>query len=336
MDSLTQLTLGAAVGQAVLGHRLGRKAALIGAIAGTMPDLDALFLSHLDVIARMSAHRGFSHSLLFCLLAPLPLSWLCRTIHTKMHQHGKKTRTLAATAIGIHRWYLFWCLAFLTHTILDCFTSWGTQLFWPHPYRVALHSIFIIDPFYTIPLLIGVMASLYTKTRRPVCLALLISSLYLLSTLAVQHHVKQQVEKAISADAGNVIVRPTPFNALIWTATAHKDGIFLSTHYSLLDKEPPKNIQITPDNHSLIEPYKDRKQVKILLDFTQHFYSISEGANNTLIIHDERFGKMGGWDNGTSQYVFGYQFDPEKNTLTRISIQHGNIRQLLKRLWKRI
>ena len=42
MDSVTQIVLGAAVGQAVLGSKVGNKALLYGAVAGTIPDLDVV------------------------------------------------------------------------------------------------------------------------------------------------------------------------------------------------------------------------------------------------------------------------------------------------------
>ena len=69
MDSLTQIVLGAAVGEAVLGRKVGNKAMLYGAIAGTIPDLDT-FASHFtDVVTATEIHRGFSHSIVFSILA---------------------------------------------------------------------------------------------------------------------------------------------------------------------------------------------------------------------------------------------------------------------------
>ena len=44
-------------------------------------------------------------------------------------------------------------LAIITHPILDAQTTWGTQLFWPFEWRVAVENIFIIDPIYTLPFL---------------------------------------------------------------------------------------------------------------------------------------------------------------------------------------
>ncbi|NBW94975.1 MAG: metal-dependent hydrolase, partial [Bacteroidetes bacterium] len=42
MDSLTQIALGAAVGEATVGRKAGKKGALWGAALGTLPDLDVV------------------------------------------------------------------------------------------------------------------------------------------------------------------------------------------------------------------------------------------------------------------------------------------------------
>ncbi len=68
MDSLTQIALGAAVGEAVLGKKVGNKAVLWGAVAATIPDLDVIPGSFMDAVAGLDFHRGLSHSILFCLI----------------------------------------------------------------------------------------------------------------------------------------------------------------------------------------------------------------------------------------------------------------------------
>ena len=56
MDSITQIVLGAACGEAVLGKKIGNRALLFGAIGGTIPDLDVfvgkwLFNNEIDAMA---------------------------------------------------------------------------------------------------------------------------------------------------------------------------------------------------------------------------------------------------------------------------------------------
>ncbi|MBL7985752.1 MAG: metal-dependent hydrolase, partial [Flavobacteriales bacterium] len=72
MDSLTQIVLGAAAGEVVLGRKIGNKAILWGAIAGTIPDLDVLARSLYDPLRANELHRGITHSLFFSMvMAPI-------------------------------------------------------------------------------------------------------------------------------------------------------------------------------------------------------------------------------------------------------------------------
>ena len=89
MDSLTQVALGSAVGYAVLGNKVGRKAVLWGAILGTLPDLD-VFLPYGGSVEAFTYHRGFSHSFFVHLLISPLIVWLILKIHTGMQAY--KTR----------------------------------------------------------------------------------------------------------------------------------------------------------------------------------------------------------------------------------------------------
>jgi inner membrane protein len=136
MDSLTQIILGAAVGEAVLGRKIGNKAMLYGAIAGTIPDLDIISSYFTDTVTALEIHRGFTHSVFFsALFAPI-FGWLVSN-----YEKYKNFKNWT--------WLFFWCL--ITHPILDAHTTWGTQLFWPLDSRLAFRTIFVIDPFYTVP-----------------------------------------------------------------------------------------------------------------------------------------------------------------------------------------
>ena len=168
MDSISQAALGAAVGVATMGRRTALwKAALIGAIGGTLPDLD-VFIDHGDPVRNMTLHRAQSHSLLYlALLSPL-LAWLCARLCSQ-RQHWQ-------------RWLLAIWLILTTHVLLDLMTVYGTQLLIPFtdfPYAVG--SIFIIDPLYTVPLLIG-LAGAFLWRRRALTMnaaGLLLSTAYL-------------------------------------------------------------------------------------------------------------------------------------------------------------
>jgi len=183
MDSLSQAVLGASVGGVVMGRTLGRSALLGGALLGTLPDLDVL-IDYGDAVANFTEHRGFSHSLLVLLPASLLLAWLLQRWRP---------------AISLWRWWAFTGLCLLTHPLLDAFTTYGTRLFWPLGDPVAISSIFIIDPLYTLPLLVAVIVAL---VRPPAMTALVtgltLSSLYLCWSLVAQQWMTQRVMPALA------------------------------------------------------------------------------------------------------------------------------------------
>ena len=142
MDSLTQIVLGASVAEAALGKKIGNKAIFLGAIAGTIPDLDIVMRFFVDDLTASVMHRGFSHSLIFPFIVAPILGVLAKKIYSNLED------------VSQFDWNKMFFLALLTHPLLDAQTTWGTQLFWPFHWRVAIENIFIIDPIYTLPFLI--------------------------------------------------------------------------------------------------------------------------------------------------------------------------------------
>jgi len=74
MDSITHAILGASIAEFLGGKRYGNKAALIGAIVVTIPDLDVFIGNWLysDPIQAELFHRGAMHSVLFTIvMAPI-------------------------------------------------------------------------------------------------------------------------------------------------------------------------------------------------------------------------------------------------------------------------
>ncbi len=217
MDSLSQAVLGASVGGAVLARPLGRRALLGGALLGTLPDLDVL-IDYGDAVANFTEHRGFSHSLLVLLPVSLLLAWLLQRWRP---------------AISLWRWWAFTGLCLLTHPLLDAFTTYGTRLFWPLGDPVAISSIFIIDPLYTLPLLVAVIVAL---ARPPAMTALAtgltLSSLYLCWSLVAQQWMTQRVMPTLAQrglSEAPRLVQPMPFSTLLWRVTVLGAGSY--THF---------------------------------------------------------------------------------------------------------
>lgn len=233
MDSLTQATLGAAIGEAVLGKQLGRKGAVLGAIIATIPDLDVLLYVFYDSLTMLSVHRGFSHSILCCFLLSIMLALLLK-------------KTSWTKEITTQRLFAFVWLCLFTHVLLDAFTAYGTQLFLPFSNeRFGFDSINVVDPFYTVPMLIGLFCTLFLFKNKPSkthynTAGLIISTSYLLATLAIKNHVNHQFEiefknKNIAYNA--LLTMPVGIGGNNWYAVAKQEkGLYLCK-YSVLKNE---------------------------------------------------------------------------------------------------
>ena len=130
MDTVTQIALGAAVGEATLGRKVGWRAPLWGGVCGLLPDLDVLW-PFADAVSAFTWHRGYSHSIAVLVLATPVVAWAAVRIHSGTRQFRRG-------------WLLLAFLALLTHPLLDCFTVYGTQVLLPFSdLPVAWSTVFI-------------------------------------------------------------------------------------------------------------------------------------------------------------------------------------------------
>ena len=306
MDSITQIVLGAAVGEAVLGKKVGNKALLWGAIAGTIPDLDVFIKYFTDPITTTELHRGFSHSLVFSVLMAPILGWLVCKLHRKKNEATFKNWS----------WLFFWCL--VTHPILDAHTTWGTQFFWPFDYRLAFKNIFVADPLYTVPFLILTTAVLFfkrtnPKRRRINNLGLIISTSYMALTFVFKGIAHAKFINAMEAQEIAYVEmdsKPTPLNTILWNSQVETENGYTIAYYSLFDTKPIAFSKEVPKNHHLLEPYKNQKVVQQLIKISVGWYFVEE-IDGQLIFTDIRFGQMGFDQN--SPYVFRYKLDVDEN-----------------------
>ena len=329
MDSLTQIVLGAAVGEAVLGRKIGNKAMLYGAIAGTIPDLDVLASFFTDTVSALEIHRGFTHSIFFSVLfAPI-----FAFIVTKYETYK-----------NFKNWTLLFFWAFITHPILDAQTTWGTQLFWPLDIRLAFKNIFVVDPLYTIPFLVFLILAMRQKKasekrRLYNNLGLFISSLYLVVSLILkgvsyQKFTKELAEQNISYKT--IKTKPTPLNTLLWTANIETEKSYLIGNSSFLDQHP---IQFSeyPKAHYLLGDIAKHPKIKRMIAISKGWYTINK-KNNNLYFNDLRFGVFSMQANATN-FVFKYKIVVDANG-TPFFIEEPKEKmdgkKLLLDLWKRI
>jgi inner membrane protein len=333
MDSLTQIVLGASVGEAVCGKKAGNKALLWGAIAGTIPDLDVLASPFLDLVGELYYHRSITHSILFAFLASPIFGWMVKRIDKK----GEAS---------FYDWTWLFFLGFTTHVLLDCFTTWGTKVFYPFSdYAVSFHNIFVIDPLYTIPFLICTVVLMFyhrKDQRRSYWnyTGIVISSAYMLLTLINKQIVNSVMVENLNDQKKSYLrysTKPTPFNAILWSGTAETDSGYFIGYYSFFDKDKKVDFAYFPKNHHLLNPYWEDKKLQTLLNITEGYYTV-EDRGDSLLINDLRFGQLDGWGKGEEGFAFVYIVQPGKGSLSFSQVPNDTkkARALLGDLWKRI
>lgn len=327
MDSLTQVVLGAGIAGAIAprGHR--RKALLIGAALGTLPDLDVL-IDYGDAVDNFTRHRGFSHSLLVLTPFALLLWWIL-----------KKTWRPVREAPG--RWLAVVVLALVTHPLLDAHTAYGTQLLWPlQTPPVSWATIFIIDPLYTLPLLLGVLVMAIVPnrdwSRSLLRVTLALSCVYLAWSWAAQGIVRQDARKALAArglEEAPLFVTPAPFNTLLWRIVVMTPGGYLEGFDSLLVDEPSLGFTAFGSDDAALRAASDIPAVARLLWFSHGFVK-AEVDEGRLLISDLRMGQE-------PFYVFTHAVATQGNQhwasapteLVPFSYDRQALVQSLQRIW---
>lgn len=308
MDSLTQVVLGAAVGEAALGRKVGNKAALWGAIAGTIPDLDVLGNYFISGAAEQAHfHRGPSHSLVFSLVVAPLLGAMIARIHKK-------------EGLGMKPWAWLSFLGLVTHPLLDIFTTWGTEFFWPfYGGRIALNSVFVVDPGYTLPFLICLVIVLFMKRTNPRrrivnWIGIGWSCLYLAFSLIQKARARSAFEAEFakrSLQVEQFMTKPTPLNIFLWGAVAKTpDGYYMGYH-SLPSGEEDIHLQLYQSEPLPAEIEAD-PSVK-LLRFLSKDYFLVQKQDEGWLVSDMRYMTADMDLDGDETFIFKYfiSYSPE-------------------------
>ncbi len=294
MDSLSQFVLGAAVSALVIGPKVGaRKAALIGGVLGTLPDLDVL-IPFADPVDSFVYHRGWTHSLfVHALAAPLLGEGLVR-----LFKGLREARLLAMLTV-------FLCLS--THALLDAMTIYGTRLFWPvFPDPVGVGSVFIADPLYTLPLLAVTVWALVRSgwsraLGRGVAVALVLSTAYLGWGVVIQSQMEARAREVFAARGivpEQVLAIAGPFNTVMWKVIALEDEAYHNVYLSLVDGPDPVPVYTHPRRPDLAACVAGSDAYAKLAWFSRGFLKAEE-RDGRLVVSDLRMGM-------TPDYVFQF------------------------------
>ena len=285
MDSVTQAVLGAAIGGAIAPAGQRRKALLAGAALGTLPDLDVL-IDYGDAVENFTYHRGFSHSL-FVLPPVALLLWL--TLR----------RWWAPVRDAPLRWLAIIGLALITHPMLDAHTAYGTQLLWPlDSPPVMWATLFIIDPLFTLPMLVSVVITAAWPTKKSsgsvARAALLLSTLYLgwswmAQSIVARHTTDALAERGLSG--APVFITPTPFNTLLWRIVVLTEDGYLEGFDSLLVDDGPIDFAAYTSDRQLLLEADTVRAVSRLRWFSRDFVKAGI-VDDRLLITDLRMGQQ--------------------------------------------
>jgi len=303
MDSLSQIVLGAATGEAVLGKRLGNKALIWGGIAGTVPDLDVFGGLLLDPLANLAFHRGITHSVMFWVVGALLFAWpLSRSKRNE---------------VGYAGWTWFFFATFATHVLLDCFTLYGTQVWAPFAdTRVSWSTIAVADPLYTLPFL----AFLIALSRAPMGSvrrrkwhrwAWGWSCAYLALTVVNKQHVDHVFSEALASQgiqAQRMITTPTILNNVLWNATAESSEAFYLGTYSLFDQSPVTFHRVEK-GWGHLRGKEQQNTVQQLRWFSNGYLHVDPPTSPEGIWHfsDLRFGSFSGKGERPDDFIFRFQ-----------------------------
>ncbi|MCW8962276.1 MAG: metal-dependent hydrolase [Gammaproteobacteria bacterium] len=303
MDIVTQGIAGALMAQLGAGPEHKRQASIVGFAAGLLPDADALIRSSSDPLLTLEFHRQFSHSLLF-----IPIGALIVSLILMPFMRGK---------LPFSRLYLFCLLGYSSAGLLDACTSFGTQLLWPFSdERIAWNLISIVDPVFSIGLLIAVITGWHIKQRRYAVLGIGFATLYL-SLSFMQQQAALQMQHNIALERGHTIergvIKPTMANIMLWRSVYQYQG-----HYYVDAVRPAIFGKSLVYSGSSIAAYQPAQQTRTpVADSTQSrdIVRFDKLSNGYLVIHPDDKNVLGDvryamLPNSTAP-LWGIRLDPE-------------------------
>jgi len=395
MDSLTQIVLGAAVSEAALGKKIGNRAMVWGAIAGTIPDLDVVSNLFMTPIQSLAFHRGITHSALIDLLLALGMgfivhkmyawhnhkwvgmtSWLILLIFVTLtpslvsglsvfgvvwslifggiggwlvyHRYQRPGYKTAEASIW--EWQWMFILALVTHPILDCFTTYGTQILLPFSTdRVSFNNIAVADPAYTLPFLTCVIIAMFYKKDDPKrrfwnYLGLTISSLYMLFTIYNKSKINTIFTESLDSQGiiyNRYMTSPTILNNVLWTGIAETDSAYYYGSYSFFDKEKKINFnKLKKSDQSFSQGLSNDPTLKTLRWFSNDYFILEQANQDSLKYYDLRFGTFRTSEKSEDKFVFNFDIQREGDTYTLLNQGNGpkdtKIGEIFKVLWRRM
>src|SRR5438105_12834878 len=195
-----------------------------GFFACAAPDLD--FIAGLaGPVAFLENHRGVTHSLVLLPLWAVGVAWVL----AKLLREPRGWRALygiTALSIGLH-------------VAGDVITSYGTMVFAPFSdWRAAIGTTFIIDPWFSGIIVVGLIASaIHYRARWPAIGALAVLLAYVgFQYLQREHALAFAAQHATPGT--HIDAQPRPVSPFNWTVFVSDDEAHEFAHINLVRKVP--------------------------------------------------------------------------------------------------
>lgn len=306
------------------------RAGVLGLFAGLVPDLDILIRSSSDPMLFLEYHRQFTHSLVFIPIGGL----LCALLYCAVLRKWDRRSFLQA--------WLFCTLGYGTHGMLDAFTSYGTQLLWPFSdLRVAFNIVSVVDPLFTLPVVILVI--LAARRRRPVFAgaALAWAALYL-GVGYVQKERTIMVGQALAASRGHVPVRidvkPSFANLVVWRIIYETgdaffvDAVRMGGSPRVFEGTAIPKLDVARDFPNLNPQSQQARDIERFRHFSDGFIAVDPRAPNRII--DVRYSMVPNEVEGLWSIVISDRADPARHVAFRT--HRESPAESFRRLWRLI
>ncbi len=281
MDIVTQGLLGGLVAQASSEKAELRIATTAGFAAGLLADIDALIGSAEDPLLNIEFHRHFTHSLIFIPIGGLLAAFILWPFLRRRLTFG--------------RLYFFSLLGYATHGLLDATTSYGTQLLLPFSdERIAWRIIAIVDPAFSLILIIAIIFGWRNRKALNARAGLLLAAGYLLFGVW-QHDNAGEATQRLAEQRGHrvdrFLVKPTMANQVLWRSVYESDGIFyvdairlgLFSNNQIYEGGQAKRFKLERDRPNLEQDSALRHDIERFLYFSNDFVVADPDRENVLI-----------------------------------------------------
>jgi len=304
------------MGEAFAGRTVGRKAVLWGILAQSIPDIDFIASSWMDVPSALLTHRGFTHSILFAVIVTAIMASLAN------HWHRPHN-------ISFSRWTFFFAAAIMSHIFLDTFNNYGVGLLEPFShYLISFNTVYVADPFFSIAPGIALIMLLLLKQKNSKRrfwwkFGLGISSLYLCYCVINKSIIDNDVKKLLAKENihyTRYFTTPAPLQNWLWFVVAGDDSGYHVGYRSVFDGTNKLQLTYFPRNTSLLDTFQNKKEVQQLIRFSQQFYTV-EKKEDTLVLNDLRFGQVIGWQDPKEEFAFHYYLQPDIDN--KLVVQRG-------------